>query len=323
MSDFTQIFQRVEKKYLLSEYQYFALRRFLERMARVDEYGETSILNIYYDTPDYRLIRTSIDGPAYKEKLRLRTYGTPNDSSNAFVEIKKKYQGIVYKRRIDMPYEQALGYLAQGSEPVKLPGNPDVPHSRAAMRLEKTDVRCGLAGRLQERNVENPQTRMTTAGITSEDSRAGSVVPEPDPMRDQIRREIDWFFKVYPGLAPKMAVSYDRIAMAGITDPDFRVTFDRNIRWRTNDLDLRMGNYGDDLLEPGVYLMELKIRGAVEPELAREFSRLRIFPVSYSKYGRGYLAMLAEQGVSGRRQYAPEPAYLQPAYTQPVYTAAM
>lgn len=289
MNNFTQIFQRVEKKYLLTEYQYFALRRFLEGTARVDRYGETSILNIYYDTPDFRLIRASLDGPAYKEKLRLRSYGVPADDSTAFLEIKKKYQGIVYKRRIDMPYRQAADYLAGGGKNVCGGGTWDRKNRSFDMVPEGKNTCCG----------RTPEGKNNTA--------------ESDC---QIRKEIEWFFRIYPGLGPRMAVCYDRIALEGITDPDFRVTFDRNITWRTKDLDLEAGNSGKRILEPGTYLMELKILGAVDPALSGEMSRLGIFPVGFSKYGQGFLAMQREWMTqdTGRRRYTvPAPEFLHPA----------
>jgi hypothetical protein len=76
-----------------------------------EHYGANTILNIYYDSPDYRLIRTSIEKPLYKEKLRLRAYGSVSDDSEVFVEIKKKFNGVVYKRRESMPYLDACSFL--------------------------------------------------------------------------------------------------------------------------------------------------------------------------------------------------------------------
>ena len=78
---------------------------------RPDEYGHSTICNIYFDTPNYLLARLSGEKPVYKEKLRLRTYGVPKAESPSFVELKKKYQGIVYKRRIVMPYGEAYDWL--------------------------------------------------------------------------------------------------------------------------------------------------------------------------------------------------------------------
>ena len=109
-------FKRMESKYLINELQMRQLMKRLEGIAEVDEYGETTICNIYYDTPDFRLIRTSLEKPVYKEKLRLRTYGAADSESDSFVEIKKKFKGTVYKRRISLPYAKALKTLNEGED---------------------------------------------------------------------------------------------------------------------------------------------------------------------------------------------------------------
>lgn len=116
---FKEVFKRVEKKYLLTKEQYEGLMPLINEYMRGDEYGESTICNIYYDTPNNRLIRLSLDKPVYKEKLRLRTYGAPNENTTAFVEIKKKYQGIVYKRRISMKYSEAMAFTKDRMPPVK------------------------------------------------------------------------------------------------------------------------------------------------------------------------------------------------------------
>ena len=108
------IFKRKELKYLLDTEQYGVVLSLLDGRMKLDEYGHSVICSLYFDTPDYRLIRTSMQKPPYKEKLRLRTYGTPTDGSIAFAEIKKKYKGIVYKRRVMLPYADALGWLTGG-----------------------------------------------------------------------------------------------------------------------------------------------------------------------------------------------------------------
>lgn len=114
---FKNCFERTEIKYMLDDEQFAGFFSSLEGIAHIDQYGRSKIMNIYYDTPDFRMIRTSLEKPVYKEKLRLRTYGVPSSDSNAFVEIKKKYKGVVYKRRISMPYDRALGYLAGECRP--------------------------------------------------------------------------------------------------------------------------------------------------------------------------------------------------------------
>lgn len=104
-------FKRYEKKYLLSPQQYTALKAEIDKRFNPDEYGETKICNIYYDTPNYLLIRRSIDKPIFKEKLRLRTYGVPKGTTTAFIEIKRKFNSVVYKRRIHLPYNKAVEYI--------------------------------------------------------------------------------------------------------------------------------------------------------------------------------------------------------------------
>lgn len=113
MADYTGIFERVEQKYLLDSLQFEALWAVLEPYMRPDEYGRSTICNIYFDTPNHLLARLSGEKPVYKEKLRLRTYGVPKAESPSFVELKKKYQGIVYKRRIVMPYGEAYDWLVK------------------------------------------------------------------------------------------------------------------------------------------------------------------------------------------------------------------
>ena len=76
-----------------------------------DRYGRTTIRNLYFDTDNYRLIRRSLDKPAYKEKLRLRSYGPAGPDSAVFVELKKKYEEVVYKRRVSLPQRQAMDWL--------------------------------------------------------------------------------------------------------------------------------------------------------------------------------------------------------------------
>ena len=234
MAGFKDVFQRIEVKYLLNDEQYTKLMKKLENMAKVDCYGKTSIQNIYFDTPDYKLIERSLEKPVYKEKLRLRSYGTAKDDTTSFIEIKKKFKGVVYKRRISMPYSEAVDYLVNHKEPKE---------------------------------------------------------------KSQISNEIDYFLKYYKGIAPAMVISYDRIA------------FDTNIRWRTDKLSLKESTSGHEILLPGQHLMELKIAGAMSPELAKILDELNIRKTSFSKYGRGYLeymygqtAEMAEKGIVPKKE---------------------
>lgn len=109
---FQTVFKRYELKYLLTKEQKEKLLQVMGPYMELDQYGRTTIRNLYYDTYDYRLIRHSIEKPAYKEKLRVRSYGEMEQGGTVFVELKKKYKKIVYKRRISMPEKEAVKWLA-------------------------------------------------------------------------------------------------------------------------------------------------------------------------------------------------------------------
>lgn len=197
-----------------------------------DVYPHYQLFNIYYDTEKYDLIRRSIEKPVYKEKLRLRSYGKPENDSSVFIEIKKKYNGIVYKRRIRLPYKEAVDYLENGREPPNAEG--------------------------------------------------------------QIFNEINYAVNFYKP-KPKVLLTYDRTAFYGTDNNYLRITFDENITARDYDLNLQLGSYGTKLLEPGFYLMEIKLTGAMPLWLTHQLSELDTYPSSFSKYGNYYKMLLDDE----------------------------
>lgn len=110
-----EIFQRIEEKYVLTKAQKERLLELVKDHLRDDEYGPSTICNIYFDTKNKDLVRESLDKPIYKEKIRLRTYNVPNKQSMAFLEIKKKYDGIVYKRRISESLGDIENHIEDGT----------------------------------------------------------------------------------------------------------------------------------------------------------------------------------------------------------------
>lgn len=100
LSETINVMKRCELKYLLSGPQTAYLIRSLRGHMLLDQYGRTTIASLYYDTPDSRLIRASMDKPAFKEKIRLRSYGPAAESSPVFLELKRKAHDVVYKRRV-------------------------------------------------------------------------------------------------------------------------------------------------------------------------------------------------------------------------------
>lgn len=105
------IFKRYELKYMLTLQQKEVILEAMKPYMALDEYGRTTIRNIYYDTDNYRLVRRSIEKPVYKEKLRVRSYRQVAPEEKVFVELKKKHQSIVYKRRLLLPQGQAERWL--------------------------------------------------------------------------------------------------------------------------------------------------------------------------------------------------------------------
>ena len=113
------VFKRYELKYLLTPEQKEKVLAAMQPYMKLDKYGKTTIRNLYYDTDSYLLIRRSIEKPAYKEKLRIRSYSRVDGNSTAFVELKKKYKSVVYKRRISLPYAAATAWLSRENHPDK------------------------------------------------------------------------------------------------------------------------------------------------------------------------------------------------------------
>lgn len=159
MSD-QKIFKRYEKKYLIDEADFQTLMKKLSPRVLPDKYPEGVNCSLYYDTPDGRIIRASLEKPIYKEKLRIRSYGTPTEQGKVFVELKKKYDGVVYKRRVSMTHREALLYLKGGTPPA--PGQI----TREIDWFKKSYPRLSPAmyiayDRLSFMDKENPLVRIT------------------------------------------------------------------------------------------------------------------------------------------------------------------
>lgn len=107
-------FKRYEIKYILDAPERKELCDLMKDHMKLDKYGKTTIRNIYYDTDDYRIIRRSLEKPEYKEKLRVRSYSRVRPYDDVFVELKKKYESVVYKRRVALPEYLVNDWLTGG-----------------------------------------------------------------------------------------------------------------------------------------------------------------------------------------------------------------
>ncbi len=117
-----EVFNRYEHKYILDKETFEKVIGIMDEYMVTDSHSEGhttyTIANIYFDTPDDYLIRTSLSKPKYKEKLRLRSYGVPDENAKVFLEIKKKFNGIVNKRRTKIRLDEAYRFLESGKAPV-------------------------------------------------------------------------------------------------------------------------------------------------------------------------------------------------------------
>ena len=105
------VFKRYELKYMLTLEQKERVLAAMTPYMKLDKYGRTTIRNLYFDTDTYLLIRRSIEKTTYKEKLRIRSYNKADADSAVFVELKKKFKRVVYKRRISLPEAEAMKWL--------------------------------------------------------------------------------------------------------------------------------------------------------------------------------------------------------------------
>lgn len=221
----TYIFKRVEKKYIIDERQKEELLRRISQRLTPDVHGKSTICSMYLDTPDFLLIRNSIEATVYKEKLRVRSYGIPGEDSKVFFEIKKKYKGVVYKRRVSMTYREMREYI---------------------------------------------------------DHRVR-------PCDGQIMNEIDWAMKFYRYPEPKILICYEREAYTCTDDEGVRLTFDTNVRYRTDTLDPSDRDRGKVILPNGKVILEIKTGGGMPLWLSHTLDEMKIYPGKFSKYGKSYL----------------------------------
>lgn len=224
----TSTFKRYELKYFITPQQKAQLLMLFQGHMVPDIHGASCIYNLYYDTPDFLLIRRSLEKPVYKEKLRVRSYGRAKADSPVFLELKKKYKSVVYKRRISLSQTDATEYFTQNSP---------------------------LHG-------------------------------------SQIGREIDYFNSIYPQLAPRMFISYQREAFFDAEDDSFRITFDDHILWRDQELTLCSQSGGYSILPPDTVLMELKVSGGIPLWLTQFLTQEHITKTSFSKYGTAYRQLM-------------------------------
>lgn len=264
------VFKRLEKKYVLDRLQRNSVMDVLACTHRIDAYGTSTVTSLYFDTDRFDLIERSLEKPLYKEKLRLRAYGADEGalllhmftdcreqrrvmpaarSLPVFLEIKTKYDGVVYKRRIALPLEAARAYLE------------GVPYEKVRRLSCWADF---------EDPLEQSQVRTTqiVAEIDALMGRHGLLTPSVMIACERTALE--------PLESLEAALSGRK---------ELRVTFDERVR----ALNLRQSNPAwFPVLDRNTQLMEVKNSGALDVAFARVLSQENLYPCSFSKYGNAY-----------------------------------
>ena len=214
------IFKRVEQKYILSKDEYDKIQKMIDEYFNKDIYYESKIRNIYFDNDNNDMIINSLEKPMFKKKIRLRSYGEDN---KYYLEIKEKYKGIVYKRRVKLDRDSYDNYINNG------------------------------------------------------------VISD-----NQIMREINYYVNYYD-IHPYIYLAYDRLSYYSKNDENFRITFDNNIRYRLDNLDINCDDDTKKYFDNDMYIMEVKCLDSLPIWFIRYLSSNKIYPSSFSKVGNIYI----------------------------------
>lgn len=251
MAAYQGVFERKEVKYRLGAAQYRAMLEALKGRLAPDAYGSALVKSTYFDTEDCAMIARSLEKPLYKEKLRVRSYGAPGEGAPVYVEIKKKYDGVVYKRRVAMSYAAARMYLG------------GAPYEQACLAHPCADAAVRDA-------ALSAQSRRAAREIDM-------LVRRWGPLRPSM-------------LTCCVRTAYGPIDAAGVgraDEADLRVTFDSSLGY----CDMRACAGAPrvyPLIAPDEVVMEVKSRGPYPMWLAAALSACGAYPSSFSKYGEAY-----------------------------------
>ena len=239
------------------------------RRMRPDEHGRSTLCNVYFDTPDHLLIRRSLEHPLYKEKLRVRSYGIPGEDDQVFVELKKKYRGIVYKRRVGCSYAAARAYM------------DGMPYEQAC------------------REFPLPDSILAEASLSS---RSLQIAREIDAFKERYTplRASTVTICDRTAYAP-LAIGGEGEA-AGVPSM-LRITFDENVSYRDLFEEALIARASHrrppvgfgmprPLLPADEAIMEVKCAGPFPLWLVDALDGCEAYPSSFSKYGAAYQASM-------------------------------
>ncbi len=291
------VFKRYEMKYMMTRRQKKAVLEAMLPYMKLDEFGHTTIRNVYFDTDNYILVRHSIEKPVYKEKLRIRSYKQAGAQDKVFIELKKKYDDVVYKRRESLSQLETLEWLVSGTPFPKATqiGN-EIDYFFRLYQTLKPKVflsyeREAFYAHVRPGEICHPG--LTDVQRASSESLLGSnahVRPGEicQPGLTDARRASSESL-----LGSNVHVRPGEICQPGLTgSSDFRVTFDENILARQEELSLSKEVWGEPLIDEDKVLMEIKTSGGIPLWMTHVLAREKIYKTSFSKYGTAYEKMI-------------------------------
>lgn len=230
-----KVFDRIEKKYLVTTKERLELLKFIKKKMVKDQYHKTEVLNIYFDNDNYDMISESIDWVDFKYKMRARSYG---GYDRVFLEIKTKVYG---------EDEENYGY-------------------KRRVMITKKDFEKLVSG-------EATATEL-----------ASKVIETRNDL--QIAKEVDYLISHFQ-LKPKILVTYHRESYRD--DGGLRITFDTNIKYRTNNLCFSKEKHDKIYFEDRkTGIMEIKVSNEIPLWLVKKMSEMKIYPQRFSKIGKIY-----------------------------------
>lgn len=270
MGEYVGVFKRKEVKYRLDAQQVAAFRKAISGRMEHDAYGVSDIKSLYYDTLNHSIIARSMEKPIYKEKLRLRAYGRPEDESRVFLELKKKFKGIVYKRRIGLTYGAAKAFMGGMAYERAVEMFPLDAESDCAEELARKNIQISREiEAFIDRNEPMYGAMLIECHREAFAERPGATDPN-DPIDHELRVTFDYdiAYSEYRPLATSTAEQFGR--------------FDGRV------IESKLETGPTRLLPEGDAIVEIKVIGSYPLWLARALDECGARPCSFSKYATAY-----------------------------------
>lgn len=259
MNGICEVFERTEKKYVVTREQHASLVRGIEKHMQVDEFGKSQITSLYFDTPARDLIDRSLEKPLYKEKFRIRQYGSDeSEQAQVFIEIKKKFKGVVYKRRVMCSRAAAFAWLGGMDYEMACRVHPLVSE---ALNQESISAQSLQIAREIDAFVAR-HANMRPSMLISCNRTAFKPIEQES-----------WSMSL-----PNLPETQDH--------SDLRITVDEDLK--SKDLFCKHAKV-DDIVSHNLVVMEIKSAHSMPLWLTNLLSNVGAYPTSFSKYGAAYL----------------------------------